>query len=168
MPSCSVLSMNLLIILFTAFVAAKPTPNKNNILPRTWVPYPGPIPYQDPKIGLPYQQSVTSNVKSFGLQTDLQILKDCLAAYGSYQFYNTWDGNDCGGLGWFKGSKNGKINPYSCYQTCASWIEGEAFVNGATSYQCDFEEGTKGHCWMGYHPAPSVPTSNSTAPVANS
>ena len=144
--------IRLLIFFFTAVAVSSPTNLARGLQNRAVVPYPGPIPYQDPHVGLPDQQSVTSNIKQFGLQTDAQSMKDCLVVYGSNQFYNSWQGNVCGGLGWFKGSKNSKIDPYDCYQTCASWIEGQGILYGAKDYQCDMERGTKGHCWMGYHP----------------
>ena len=126
--------------------------------------YPGPIPYQDPKVGLPNQQDVTSNIKHFGLNVDKDDMKACLVDYGSDRFYDSWDGNVCGGLGWFKGAKNDHIDPYDCYQTCASWVELEGIGGGAKDYQCDFERGTKGHCWMGYHPVESSSTSIPAAP----
>ena len=152
------------IVLFGAFAASTPTRTTQQLVPRAQVPSPGPIPYQSPNVGLPNQESVTGNIKHFGLQTSLDDMKACLVAYGSGQFYDSWDGNVCGGYGWFKGSNNDNIDTYDCYQTCASWLEGEGFDNKASDYQCDFERGTNGHCWMGYHPV-STP---STTPSANS
>ena len=160
--------MCFLIIIFAALVVSIPAHLTQNVLPRANVPYPGPIPYPDPRQGLPYQQSVYANIKHFGLGQDdqtYQTMKDCLVAYGSNQFYDSWMGNNCGGMGWFKGTPNGKMNPYECYHTCASWLEGDGFRSGAKDYQCDFRTGTKGHCWMGYHPVPPSSTSASDAPA---
>lgn len=152
-----------LLILFALAASCTPTTiPKQSLNSRALVPYPGPIPYQNPSTGLPNQQSVTDNVKASHLTTSKDAMKACLVAYGSYQFYDSWQGNVCGGLGWFKGSTNDKIDPYDCYQTCASWLEENGIENGASDYQCDFRVGMHGHCWMGYHPvAPeSTPSLN--------
>jgi len=149
-----------IIILFAAFTSCTPTLTEN-LSPRGNVPSPGPIPYQNPEHGLPNQQSVVGNNKHSKLTQSKNLMKACLVAYGSDRFYDSWDGNDCGGFGWFKGSNNGKIGTYECYQTCASWLEGDGIDNGSTDYQCDFRTGMEGHCWMGYHIAagPSLTSS---------
>ncbi|MCJ1453868.1 hypothetical protein MMC28_004217 [Mycoblastus sanguinarius] len=157
-----------LLILFALATASTPTvlpERKFNIPPESslnnlperslnglpYVPSPGPIPYPNPLHGFPNEQSVTSNDKHDGLSNvNIQNLTDCLNDFGSGQFYDTWDGNNCGGMGWFKGASNGKINTYDCYQICATWLLGMGIQRGSTDYQCDFRTGTKGHCWMGY------------------
>lgn len=154
-------------IAFATLTVSLPTPT-NNLSPRANVPSPGPIPYQKPNEGYPDQQSVTGDDRHSGLQQTKDVMVACLVAYGSGRFYDSWDGNYCGGYGWFKGSKNNHIGTYKCYQTCATWIEGDGIDNGSSDYLCDFRTGTTGHCWMGYHPASapsSVPSANSTNPA---
>jgi len=162
--------MHLLIFLFAALVASNPTHHRRDLLPRGRIAYPGPIPYPNPAFERPNPQDVVANDKHLGLSTDtqtLQTMKDCLVAYGSDRFFDSWDGNICGGMGWFKGSHNGNIDPYGCYEVCASYVEGDGFTRGVKDFQCDFRKGTKGHCWMGYHPLPpsSTPISSITLPT---
>lgn len=155
--------MCLLILLFVAFAASTPTPPTEDLLPRAKVPYPGPIPYADPKKGFPFSQFVTIEEKALGLNTSIEIMKDCLVAYGSDKFYDSWQGNYCGGMGWFKGStQQNTISTYTCYQACASWIEGRGFADGASDFQCNLELRRERRCWMGYHQSweslvPSLP-----------
>lgn len=61
-------------------------------------------------------------------------------------------GNICGGMGWFRGSKNDNIDAYDCYQFGTSWAEGQGIDDGPKDYQGDPKTETTGHCWTGYHP----------------
>lgn len=149
-----------IIILFAVFAASTPTPAED-LQARAHVPSPGPIPYQDPKQGLPDQQGATGEDKHSGLTQSKDVMKACLVEYGSDRFYDSWNGNYCGGFGWFKGS-DGHIGSYECYQICASWLEGNGIDSGSIDYQCDVRKGINGHCWMGYHPA-AAPSSTPTA-----
>ena len=98
---------------------------------------PGPIPYPDAG-EWPAEQSVTGNPKHFGLSVPEQNMTDCLAQYSSGQFYDSWDGNVCAGMGWFKGPPDSSINTYDCYQTCATWLMWDGIKRGASDYQCDY------------------------------
>ncbi|KAL6721549.1 hypothetical protein ACLMJK_000653 [Lecanora helva] len=160
----------LIILIFAALATATPVDRTQHLLPRAnRVDYPGPIPYLNPKHGFPNQEDVTSNNKHFGLATSQDDMKACLVAYGSDRFYDSWSGNICGSMGWFKGSKNDDMDPYDCYQTCATYVEGEGILNDVKDYQCDFERGVHGHCWMGYHPVDpaSIPVSNGSSSTGN-
>lgn len=139
----------LLLTSIIALTAASTIPKRGYGL--DYVPAPGPIPYPSNAMW-PAPQSVT-NQKEYGLANDQQQpLIDCLDAYGSNQFYDSWDGNVCGEFGWFKGAANGDISTYDCYQTCATYLRYDGIEAGQKSYQCDFQRGMHGHCWMGYHP----------------
>jgi hypothetical protein len=150
-----------IIILFALLAASTPTPTEN-LVARANVPSPGPIPYEDPRIGLPDTQGVVSNNKHSGLTQSKDVMKACLVEFGSGKFYDSWDGNYCGGFGWFKGPEDSHIGTYKCYQTCASWLESDGIDGGSTDYQCDIRQRVKNHCWMGYHPA-VAPSSTPTA-----
>ncbi|KAL8758153.1 MAG: hypothetical protein Q9199_001690 [Rusavskia elegans] len=122
-----------------------------------FVPYPGPIPYSNPSHGGDWPQGTTSRYNG-GLSTDsttLSTMSKCLQDYGSGRFYDTWDGNRCGGMGWYKGTANGKVDVYKCYQSCAPYLMYDGAKQGAAEYLCDYRTGLKGHCWMGYHRLPA-------------
>ncbi|CAF9935301.1 MAG: hypothetical protein HETSPECPRED_009733 [Heterodermia speciosa] len=113
----------------------------------------GPIPITNPVGGWPAAQSVTFNLRSFGLDPSSQpAVSDCLTAYSMGRFYDGWDGNICGNLGWFKGTANDDVDAVECYSICATYVLYEGVRGGARDFQCDFRKGIHGHCWMGYHP----------------
>ncbi|KAL8666390.1 MAG: hypothetical protein Q9202_001413 [Teloschistes flavicans] len=124
---------------------------------RAHVPFPGPIPYPG-RADAPAQDSIDTSKKSYGgLDTKNHIqqanLSDCLTAYGSDDYYDSWAGMKCGGFGWFKGRVNDtKVGTYDCYATCAWYVRYEGIEGGQKAFQCDFRKGMKGHCWLGYHP----------------
>ncbi|KAL7278788.1 hypothetical protein ACG7TL_007797 [Trametes sanguinea] len=76
--------------------------------------------------------------------TDQGALHTCLDNYR----IDNWDGMDCGGRGWFKGSHNYK-NPLDCYDACAGLLV-QAINRGASDVECDDYEGSA-RCWMGFH-----------------
>ena len=157
--------IRLLLILLVAFaVWCSPTASQPKTLSaRANTPYPGPIPYSINN--LQNQQSVTINDKHQGLSTDSDTMISCLKDFGYGQFYDSWDGNYCGGYGWFKGPPDSKISTYDCYQTCAGYTQLSGILAGSKDFQCDMRTGVHGKCWMGYHPAaaPSlVPITNTT------
>ncbi|KAL8965878.1 MAG: hypothetical protein Q9183_003641 [Haloplaca sp. 2 TL-2023] len=122
------------------------------------VPCPGPIPIPETRgWGVrPLVDSVQFGQDEGGLGLDAKTqdtFRKCLVDYGSGMFMNGWQGNVCGGLGWFKGTKNTEIDPYWCYQVCAPYLRDNAAL-GAKKMECKFRRGWgKGkECWMGYHP----------------
>lgn len=146
--------MHCLFLLLTAFIAitnAASLPKRNDY-GLEYKEAPGPIPYLDPAVRWPAVQSVTPNAKHLGLPDNLQAnLTECLVQYSMGRFYDSWDGNVCGGYGWFKGPPGSGVGTYDCYQTCATWIQYDGIEKGATDYHCDY--GRKmSRCWMGYHP----------------
>ncbi len=156
----------LLIVLSALAVSCTPISILSRTLnARAKVPYPGPIPYSS--WNMPNQQSVNSNDKHDGLTSTIDVMTSCLQDFGYGRFYDSWDGNYCGGYGWFKGPTDSKISTYDCYHTCAAYVSLMGINGGSKDYQCDFRTGMKGHCWMGYHPA-DAPTSNATGTLETS
>ncbi|KAL8684483.1 MAG: hypothetical protein Q9224_006323, partial [Gallowayella concinna] len=117
----------LLPLLATLLGATSATPFKPDGHDFEYVPAPGPIPFSDgtPGSGGGWPKGTTSRSKDGGAtdQATKDILTQCLIDYSKDRFYDSWDGNECGGLGWFKGSTvtdpKDQINTYSCYQACA-------------------------------------------------
>ncbi|KAL9025570.1 MAG: hypothetical protein Q9196_005633 [Gyalolechia fulgens] len=108
-----------------------------------FVPAPGPIPFSNTHRGGEWPQGVTIRSKQ-GLSTDAATqatIAQCLTDYGSGRFYDSWAGNICGNLGWFKGTSNDKIDIYDCYQSCAPYLLYDGARNGAVDYQCDYRKG---------------------------
>ena len=156
--------------LFLILLASLITSITSSILPKrdyglAYAPAPGPIPYLNPADYWPAEQSVTPNRKHLGLTVPVQNMTDCLTEYSTGQFYDSWQGNVCAGMGWFKGPPDSSISTYDCYQTCATWLMYDGIKYGASDYQCDFEKGTSGHCWMGYHPLEPSSTLTVAAPA---
>ncbi|KAK7690377.1 hypothetical protein QCA50_007035 [Cerrena zonata] len=75
---------------------------------------------------------------------DHNALHQCLNAYRT----DNWDGMDCGGRGWFKGTHNYR-SPQNCYDACVAGISA-AIDSNASDVRCDDQEGGA-DCWMGYH-----------------
>ena len=122
------------------------------------VPCPGPIPIPDIRgegVRILVDSVQFKGVeKGLGLDTKTQdTFKKCLVDYGSGMFMNGWQGNVCGGLGWFKGTKNSDIDPYMCYSVCSAYLRDNA-EQGVKKIECEYHRGWgKGkECWMGYHP----------------
>ncbi|KAI4120702.1 MAG: hypothetical protein LQ338_006826 [Usnochroma carphineum] len=156
MPTFTTLVCTLALILALTSATPLSAPGKGF----AFVPAPGPIPYSNPNHGGDWPEGTTVRY-SGGLPTDevtQAIFAQCLQDYGSGRFYDSWDGNICGNLGWFKGSANDKIGTYDCYQTCAPWLMYNGAARGDVEYQCDYRKGLKGHCWMGYHRLPDNST----------
>ena len=69
-------------------------------------PTAGPIPVTPPVRGWPAPQSVITNSRASGLVPSKEEMNDCLVKYSENQFYDGYDGNECAGMGWFKGGYN--------------------------------------------------------------
>ncbi|KAL8867043.1 MAG: hypothetical protein Q9174_005916, partial [Haloplaca sp. 1 TL-2023] len=87
---------------------------------------PGPIPMRAKGEGV---RLVSDSVDFKGVEDGLGLdsktqdtFRKCLVDYGSGMFMDGWQGNICGGLGWYKGSKNSDIDAYLCYQICAPYL----------------------------------------------
>ncbi|KAH9851220.1 hypothetical protein C2E23DRAFT_869431 [Lenzites betulinus] len=76
--------------------------------------------------------------------TDQNALHSCLDGYRN----GNWDGEDCGGRGWFKGSHDYK-SPDNCWDACAGLLV-QAINQGASDVECDDVEGGA-RCWIGFH-----------------
>ncbi|KAL8749083.1 MAG: hypothetical protein Q9184_006943 [Pyrenodesmia sp. 2 TL-2023] len=130
-----------------------------------FVPAPGPIPFSNIHAGDDWPRGTTIRWTE-GFPTSLLSTDDfakCLTEYGSGRFYDSWDGNICGGLGWYKGGAGDKISTYHCYQTCAPWLLYDGALRDNGEYMCEVRKGLKGHCWMGYN---RLPENNGTATIA--
>ncbi|KAL8946210.1 MAG: hypothetical protein Q9222_007367 [Ikaeria aurantiellina] len=152
-PTASIYLLALLTLLTITRSHPLTPPPTSSVSPLPSIP-PGPIPFSNPNHGGLWPISTTSRYNS-GLSSDpvtIANMSACLTNYSIGRFYDSWDGNVCNGMGWFKGSANDKINPYDCYQACAPWVLYDGVENkGAKDYLCDLRRGVKGHCWMGYH-----------------
>ncbi|KAL8659070.1 MAG: hypothetical protein Q9202_007303 [Teloschistes flavicans] len=143
-----------------AIISASPTPTTNEITPRyqqpAYVASPGPIPFADPgRGGWPAVYSVDQTWSGTDYPKDditTATFEHCLVDYGSNQFYNSWQGNICGGLGWFKGGSG--ISQYDCYQICATYLLYAGARLGRHEYMCEFRRKIHDKCWMGYHRLP--------------
>jgi hypothetical protein len=82
---------------------------------------------------------------SYNIGIDQDALHTCLENYRN----GNWDGEECGGYGWFKGGF-AYADPDNCYDACESCID-HAITAFADDVQCDDYEGVSAHCWMGYH-----------------
>ncbi|KAL8662978.1 MAG: hypothetical protein Q9168_008174 [Polycauliona sp. 1 TL-2023] len=115
---------------------------------------PGPIPFSDGTTGGGWPIGVDNPIVSQGGgATDgptQAILADCLTKYSEGDFYNSWLGMNCGGVGWFKGSTVG-VDPYHCYQACAPFVLANGIKESQKSATVTYRVGLKGKCWMGYN-----------------
>ncbi|KAL0953363.1 hypothetical protein HGRIS_004600 [Hohenbuehelia grisea] len=88
--------------------------------------------------------NVVCTIHAFADNTNKAGLHTCLDGYRT----DNWDGMDCGGRGWFKGTHKYK-SPQDCYDACNQCIN-SAIDAGASDVECDdYEGGT--YCWLGYH-----------------
>ncbi|KAI0078557.1 hypothetical protein K474DRAFT_1660382 [Panus rudis PR-1116 ss-1] len=93
---------------------------------------------------LPVLGKVETTIRATG-PTDHVALHNCLSGYRT----DNWDGEDCGGRGWFKGSSGGYKSPQNCYDACQSGIS-SAIDSSASDVIChDYEGGAT--CYMGFH-----------------
>ncbi|KDQ09128.1 hypothetical protein BOTBODRAFT_179304 [Botryobasidium botryosum FD-172 SS1] len=110
---------------------------------------------------------VVCNVETFGGTPGNTALTSCLSTYRT----NNWDGKNCGGVGWFKGSR-AYSSPANCYDSCFNCIQSKFMPStthlnsgadlyrrsyhadsinaGATSVECD-DYAVLAECWIGYH-----------------
>lgn len=80
---------------------------------------PGCISYTNPSALLQDQNTVTEQSSAGSPALNQLDLTTCLNEFGCGSFSNSWDGNVCGGRGWFKGPPNSKTSNSECYQKLA-------------------------------------------------
>jgi hypothetical protein len=88
--------------------------------------------------------AVTCNIYEIDTSLDKAALYTCLDNYHN----GNWNGEECGGYGWFKGGISYQ-DPDNCYDACKTCIE-NSINSFASSMKCDDYE-VLAHCWMGYH-----------------
>ena len=109
---------------------------------------PACISYVDPRVGLRSANSVTHQYSSGGPALSQVELTTCLNEYGCGTFSNSWNGNVCGGRGWFKGPPGSKISSAECFQVLAPWVLLNGIWGGNTYYKAMLG---KHDCYLGYN-----------------
>lgn len=117
---------------------------------------PGCASYLDPDVALMDQNSVTQWYSMGSPALSQSGLTNCLNEYGCGNFSNSWNGNVCGGRGWFKGPPSSKTSSDECYHVLAPWILLNGIRSGSTYYKAML--GRKG-CYMGYNDPDPDPSS---------
>ncbi|KAL8814817.1 MAG: hypothetical protein Q9223_005990 [Gallowayella weberi] len=122
-----------------------------------YVSAPGPIPFSDGDSGGGWPKGTTVRSKDGGAtdQATKDTLTQCLIDYSAGRFYDSWNGNECGGVGWFKGTvenPNDQINTYDCYQACAPYVQAWGVNEAQKEFLCEYRTGASKKCWMGFHP----------------
>ena len=116
---------------------------------------PGCISYPDPAALLENQNTVTQQYSGGSPAISQSDLTTCLNEYGCGNFSASWNGNVCGGRGWFKGPPNAKTSESECYQDLAPWVLLNGIQAGNTCYKAMLGKG----CYMGYNdPQPDTST----------
>ncbi|KAL8669207.1 MAG: hypothetical protein Q9168_006196 [Polycauliona sp. 1 TL-2023] len=77
---------------------------------------------------------------------------EMMGCLNQYNVYN-WDGQVCGGVGWFKAKLGNYENPQNCWNACQGCINW--FINSSS---------TDGYCWTVH--APIEPNWNGGAPYS--
>ncbi|CAF9934674.1 MAG: hypothetical protein ALECFALPRED_006057 [Alectoria fallacina] len=113
------------------------------------------ISYTDPSALLQNQNTVTEQSSGGSPALNQQDLTSCLNDYGCGNFANSWNGNICGGRGWFKGPPNSKTSNSKCYQELAPWVLMDGIQAGNTHYKAMFAN----DCYMGYNDPDPDPSS---------
>ena len=108
---------------------------------------PGCISFTDPSVLLDNQQSVTQQYSGGSPALSQLDLTSCLNDYGCGNFSNSWNGNVCGGRGWFKGPPNSKTSNSECYQVLAPWV----LLNGIQAGNTYYKAKIGNQCYMGYN-----------------
>lgn len=108
---------------------------------------PGCISYTDPDALLQNENTVTQQYSEGGPALSQPDLTTCLNEYGCGTFSNSWNGNVCGGRGWFKGPPDSKANNTECYQALAPWV----LLNGIKARNTYYKAMLGHHCYMGYN-----------------
>ena len=113
----------------------------------------GCISYIDPNVYLQNQGVVTEQYSSGSSGLSRLDLSTCLDDYGCGNFSDSWNGNVCGGRGWFKGPPTNKISSSECYQELAPWVLLNGIQAGNTYYKAMLGR----YCYMGYNdPSPDA------------
>ena len=114
---------------------------------------PGCNPYTDPSVILYNQNSVAEDYSTGGPALTQADLTTCLNEYGCGTFSTSWNGNVCGGRGWFKGPPSSE-NSTQCYQDLAPYVLERGIGQGYSYYKAGLK-----HCYMGYNdPGPDSST----------
>lgn len=116
---------------------------------------PGCISYTNPGALLQNQNTVTEQYSGGSPALSQIDLTTCLNEYGCGNFSNSWNGNVCGGRGWFKGPPSSKTSNSQCYQELAPWVLMNGIQAGNTYYKATFGK----DCFMGYNNPDPDPTS---------
>ena len=105
------------------------------------------LSYTDPRVILFNQGLVTQQYSGNSAALSQLELTNCLNDYGCGRFSDSWDGNVCGGRGWFKGPPDSKTSNSECYQILAPWV----LLNGIQSGSGYYKAMLGKHCYMGYN-----------------
>lgn len=116
---------------------------------------PGCISYTDPSALLQNQNTVTEQYSGGSTALSQLDLSTCLNDYGCGNFSNSWNGNVCGGRGWFKGPPSSKTSSSHCYQELAPWVLISGIKEGNTYYKAMLGKA----CYMGYNDPDPDPSS---------
>ena len=108
---------------------------------------PGCVSYTSPSAVLLYQSTVTQEYSGGSVALSSADLTTCLNEYGCGVFSDSWQGNVCGGRGWFKGPPSSTKSSKGCYQDLAPWVLLNGIQAGNTYYQATLGKG----CYMGYN-----------------
>lgn len=106
------------------------------------------IPYIDPRVLLQNQWKVMQWYSGYSSALNDLELTDCLNEYGCGNFSNSWQGNVCGGRGWFKGPPSSKSSSTKCFQELAPWVLLQGIKSGNTYYKAQL---ARNDCYMGYN-----------------
>ena len=106
---------------------------------------PGCISYTDPRALLENQNSVLEWYSGGSPALGQQDLTGCLNEYGCGDFSNSWNGNVCGGRGWFKGPPDSKTSNVECFQELAPWVLAHGIQTGNSYYKAQLG---RGGCYM--------------------
>ena len=107
----------------------------------------GCVSYTSPYAVLLYQSTVTQQYSGGSVALNSVDLTTCLNEYGCGIFSDSWQGNVCGGRGWFKGPPSNDTSSSECYRDLAPWVLLNGIQAGNTYYKAMLGK----HCYMGYN-----------------
>ena len=108
----------------------------------------GCVSYVDPSERLDNENTVLQWYSDQTMALSLSDWTSCLNEYGCGNFSDSWNGNVCGGRGWFKGPPSSKTSATDCFQQLAPWVLMQGIRGGSTYYKAQL--GRSG-CYMGYN-----------------
>lgn len=109
---------------------------------------PGCISYKAPSAYLDNHNDVLEWYSDKTIALSQLDWTTCLDDYGCGNFSQSWDGNVCGGRGWFKGPPNSKTSASECFRQLAPWVLSQGINSGDAYYKAQL--GRDG-CYMGYN-----------------